>query len=676
MFVFENLLGPCQTLMKKKLTRPKTSTQSKGPVKPAPSAVQAGKPAQKPVQPAPAEVKPAPVAPAEPAAPEPVVTVEKPVIVLPKIGEAKYDTAAIASFYDVEDVSRESYEFNCPFVCFDGIGELKNATSIKAVNGLFTSFKGAVEMPKLKSVSLAGSPVSLRSRYRTMVLCAFGESVCEIDGTEVTDGERQEIASVRECWGMITEFVRAGNILHSRLDAEYVEVIRKKCVAVPSAPAVGQATGEREAFARFMDRAEVAGFLEREMKNMTRNDETINKWRQKLAELETVMSVDSGDIQKQLNALSTVCDVRDLRKEVAEIAEGGISNLKNQIESVVAQVPSGGCADLAYAPLKQYANRLLQMLKEMEGKVLKESKDKGNKVAAMRSMPREVVSELERLWRRIQQYEHLSEYHGAIDAVFEQFREREEIVRLCSQRFPVVCVVEQLTSLIAEEALCHRLRSCRDRICAFQTLMTSMREIPVYLRLLRKCFREDYFVAIRNICSNALKEAPELDSRVKADVSRMMELCAYVSEHVADLIRVYGLLPTAETVQAQVGQMFLQCQQRVLNFYHNTVLTKLREEIQKSTSSSNEPAARKATLDKATEIGRFLADVKEWNEQTQAIPTIFRDICLDGEESVAMDIVVGMNTSHNHLIKLQQQVKDKDEEITRLRAELQAKGVE
>ena len=673
MFVFESLFGLCQTLMKKKLTRPKTSTQSKGPVKPAQPAASAGKPVQKPVQPAPAEVKPAPVAPVEPAAPEPVVTVEKPVIVLPKIGEGKYDTAAIASFYDVEDVSRESYEFNCPFVCFDGIGELKNATSIKAINGLFTSFRGAVEMPKLKSVSLAGSPVSLKSRYRTMVLCAFGESVCEIDGTAVTDGERQEIASVRECWEMITEFVRAGNILHSRLDAEYVEVIRKKCVAVPSAPAEGQVMGEREAFARFMDKAEVTGFLEREMRSMSTNDETMNKWRQKFAELETVMSLDSGDIQKQLNALSSVCDVSDLRKEVADITERGISDLKNEINSVVAQVPGGNFAELAYSPLKQYANRLLQMLKEMEGKMLMESKDMGSKIVPMRSMPREVVGELENLWTRVQQCGPLAEYHGAIDAVFEQFREREEFARLRSQRLPVACVVEQLTSLVADEVLRNRLRSCCDKISAFQTLMTSMREVPVYLRLLRKCFREDYFVAIRNICSNALNEAPESDSRVKADVSRMMELCAYVSEHVAELIRIYGLLPTVETVRAQVGQMFLQCQQRVLNFYHTTVLTKLREEIQKSTSSSNDPPARKATLDKATEIGRFLADVKEWNEQTQAIPTIFRDICLDGEESVAMDIVVGMNTSHNHLIKLQQQVKDKDEEITRLRAELQAK---
>ena len=681
-------------MKQKKLTRPvkKSTAKKTGPAqapRPEPAKTTKETVAEKsvtkeePVEVAPPKVEEAPQ----------IELVEKVVITKPTLGPGNYDPCAIASFYDIDDYTLDSYEFNSPFVSFDGIGELTMATSIKATNGLFTSFRGATELPKLRSISLTGAPVTLRNRYRTMVLCAFGTGITEIDGIAVTDAERNELDAVRESMDVISGFVRNGGILDSRLEPGYVELIQKKLTPAPQVACEVGPGLERAPFSQFMTEAEVRAFMANQKSEISLSALEEIKLRQKIADIESVVNdVTSQRISPKLKALSEVCSVEEVSKELVEIMRKTLIEVCDEVNSIVASASADNSpfAGAVYEPLRRYTSVLLETIERMVGAV--ESLDNVMALREKLSIRRiplladAVVDHLETLWESIKiGCQTGSDYETFLMNITHGDDMEGRKIPVLERVHPTL-MLQKLSAVVEDEGIRKHLETSVSEVIFLDKFLKSMDEIPVYLRMLGKVLRPEYLASIGDICAKALSvqctvtdPSPvfaEAFQNIGLTLTRVRDFCAYVNEKEPELRRIYGSLPRTAGICSRIDQTFAECLQKLKDFYTETALPKLQEEVQKHCSPESEISIeRRGASERAAAVEKFFADLKKWNSESEQTRFFFRSVCVHGQENGTMDIACGLESSRNRLQDLQIQVKHKEEEIEKLKAELQAKGV-
>ncbi|OHT11792.1 hypothetical protein TRFO_18690 [Tritrichomonas foetus] len=152
-----------------------------------------------------------------------------------ELPKTSFLSSTIASFHDIENFEQEEFDFtNVPILTFDGVSKLVNASSIFVKNALFTSFKYSVRLEKLKKVDFSGSPISLKSQYRVMVLFAFGNQIEEIDGKMVTPEEKSIFEQLdNDTHKLISSYVNNGGILMKEINNEFIEEIQKRNIPQP-----------------------------------------------------------------------------------------------------------------------------------------------------------------------------------------------------------------------------------------------------------------------------------------------------------------------------------------------------------------------------------------------------------------------------------------------------------
>lgn len=627
-----------------------------------------------------------------------------------------YDPSAVSSFYDLENFELEEYNLkDVPFLTFDGIENLSNASSIFITNALFTSFNHTTKMPKLKKCSFAGSPIYFKTHYRLMILLAFGEQVEEIDNTPVLNIEKHIFNHFsKEIIELLSDYVHKGGIIMQNIDENFIEGLKQKQGPLPQFDIpVKQVPLKNIYYTPFLTKSDIDQFLFKETseneKNLKESDETSDEKEQRNLISTIENEIFDSQSQNKLSSSSTfykVFDQNEIKKAedtAFNFINEALNKILNQLKDSKQQLPKIEGDNIFTSWIYQPILNIFEEAEEKTNSLLSSLKSKS---ASFSFISRSSIG-----------YQTIFKKNNGFALIINFIRERYYQIKCILNTYYYISIPEelheiedkQILSLFREDLgsnlpkLIEAINSLEDqekkkkllddkiiekveiqlkaKLIADNTAK-SLKKGSVYIALIEKCPSSRYFSSFASICHSSAEIYNNIPDTIKNRnknealqlFSELENFSNYVSREFNQILNAIQSIPKYANFKSAIDQSICEARNYLRNFEVEKVEL-LKEKVQKYWKEGNEfQQERKQIAEKVDKMLQFIIDSNNYQYNIDT-PFLVNDLAAFAEEFVVSKDPVQRKQIQDQLDRLDEESDNKDKEIQELLAQCAELGI-
>lgn len=626
-----------------------------------------------------------------------------------------YDPSSISSFHDLESFELEEYNLkDVPFLTFDGITNLTNASAIFVTNALFTSFKHTSKMPNLKKCSFSGSPIYFRTHYKLMILLAFGEQVEEIDNVPVSNADRRIFRHFNEeSIQLLSNYVRSGGIIMQNIDEKFIEELKQKEYLPKFELPIKLNPINHLYYTPFLTKSDIDQFLAKEIsqneKNLKESEEVKNEKEQRYLITSVENEIFDPQNQNKLPSrtdLVKVCDKNDIQK-----AEDNAFNIiRNELTKILQQLQDSK----KQVPKFEGDNFYLSLLYQPILNIIEEAIDKTNSMLASLDSKSRSFSFINKsvksyytifqkscgfspiinfLQESYFQLVHSLESYSSIFIPDELRKVEDPQIRFLlkgdiASNIPKLSEIidkmedQDKKKMLLENSVIEKIDIQNRAKIVAQNAISNLKKGFSYINLMRKCPNPRYFTSFASIChssSEIYSKIPDLIQNQNKEgtlnlFSEIESFATFVCNEFDRFVRVNRLIPKYTDFKLAIDQSIGEAKSYLQNFEVEKI-NLLREKVQKYWEEGNEFQQERLKIsDKVDKMLQFILDSHNYQECCET-PFLTSDLSAFSEEFILSKDPAKKQQIQDQLKRLDDESDEKDREIRELLAQCAELGI-